>query len=108
MGQDYGAILRDYENYQPKSWWTPSDQANIDLTRSTLATTATQSGRGASLLASRRLEARGMAGSPAEEATLQRISEGTALGREQAGSTAEVNGVDKMADKAALPIRSRC
>lgn len=86
---DYDAILRDYQNYTPKSWWNDSDQAAMDLTRSRLAGSATESGRGARLLATRRMQARGLAGSPAQEATFARIAEGTAAGRQQAGEAAE-------------------
>jgi hypothetical protein len=86
---DYGKILRDYQNYRPKGWWNPEDEAAIGLTRSRLAETATESGRGARLLAKRRMEGRGLAGSPAQEATYARIAEGTAAGRQKAGESAQ-------------------
>jgi len=84
-----GGIIRDYQNYQPKAWWSPEDENAIGLTRSRLAESATESGRGARLLAARRMVARGTGGSPASEATYARIAEGTALGRQRAGEAAE-------------------
>jgi hypothetical protein len=78
-----------FKSYRPQGYLTAEDYAGAERTRGRLTSAVGEAGRGLRLQAMRRYQQRGLAGSAAQEATLSRIGETEALGRENAGAAAE-------------------
>lgn len=87
-GPGFAHYERGLRAAQPQGYLNQADYDMADRTRNRIATSATQTGAHRIADASNRLRARGFANSPVGEATLARIEEGTAAGREHAGDVA--------------------
>lgn len=74
---------------RPTGYLTPEDMRASELTRGRLAEGVQAQGRLGGYEIARRFQARGLAGSPAEERSRARLEQGTALGIQHAGESAE-------------------
>ena len=85
---DWGELSQWVDGMKAQGYITPQDQAAADMTQSRLNESADASGKMLTEDAQTRMRQRGIDTAPAAEATLARISQATARGRQQAGDTA--------------------
>ena len=85
---DPKAIRRFFDTADWSGHLGPEDYAAANLAQARLAGAAAAAGQGQRMNIARRYEARGLAGSPAEETGFQRTAEDEAMGRERAANTA--------------------
>lgn len=110
----YGQVYGELKNFRPEGYVTADDIASAGRTRGELIAGVGEQARGQRMAAHRRFQARGIAGSPAEEATLSRLADTEARGVEGAGLAAQnqlystkMNREGFERDKGLLYFRSR-
>lgn len=84
-----GKSFKGYRPYRGRGELTREDYEAAERTRGRLTTQSNEFGRGLRTEALRRYQRRGLAGAPAQEATLSRIADIEATGRQHAGDAAE-------------------
>ena len=110
----YGQLYGELRNFRPQGYVTADDLASAGRTRGELIAGVGEQARGQRMAARRRFQARGIAGSPAEEATFSRLADIEARGVEGAGLAAQdqiystrMNREGFERDKGLLYFRSR-
>lgn len=87
--KDSGKWLAYLQNYKPQGWLNPEDFTAAERTTNRMTTTLGTTAAGQRAEAYRRFNARGIAGSPMNEATLGRIGEQEQVGKERARAAGE-------------------